>query len=118
MGTAFLATKECDRVSETYKQVLINASDAATGIAARRLSPMRMVKNRFFEAVEELDRTGERREELMALFGSRQLISEDDPEDGLFVCGQVAGLIREVKTIKDLVEGIMKEAEEAYRDLA
>jgi len=117
MGTAFLATRGCDRVSETYKQVLVSASDAATGIAAHRLSPLRMVRNKFFEALEELDRVG-KREELMALLGSRQPASENDPENGMFVCGQVAGLIKEVKTVKDLVEGIIKEAEDLYRSLA
>jgi len=117
MGTAFLATTECDRVSQTYKQVLINTSDAGTGIAARRLSPSRMVKNRFFDAVEELDQAG-KREELQLLLRSRRSMTEDDPENGMFGCGQVAGLIREVKTIRDLIQGIMREAEEVYGKLA
>ncbi|HIE17816.1 MAG TPA: hypothetical protein EYP71_06430 [Dehalococcoidia bacterium] len=120
MGTAFLATKECDRISATYKQVLLNASDTATGLATRKVQPVRMIKNRFFDTLEQSEQERKPPEEIQMMLASKManLLQENDPENGLFIAGQVAGLIKELKTVKELVEGIISEAEKLYLSLA
>lgn len=120
MGTAFLTTKECDRISVTYKHVLLNASDTATGIAARRAHPVRIIKNRLFEMLQQLDEEGKSREEIQILLAPKMmnLSQENDPENGFFVAGQIAGLIKEIKTVKELIEGIISESERLYHSLA
>ncbi len=120
MGTAFLATKECDRVSYTYKQVLLNASDNATGIAARKAHPVRIIRNKLFDMLQRLDEEGKSREEIQIILAPKMmnLSKENDPESGFFVAGQIAGLIKEIKTVKELIEGIISEAERIYHSVA
>lgn len=120
MGTAFLATRECDRISDTYKQVLLNASDTATGLAARKAYPVRIIKNKLFETLQHLDEEGKPREEIQRMLAPKimNLSQENDPENGLYVAGQVAGSIREIRTVKELIESIVTDSEKLYRSLA
>lgn len=120
IGTAFLATKECDRISDTYKQVLLNASDTATGLATRKAYPVRIIKNKLFDTLQHLDEEGKSREEIQMMLAPKMinLSQENDPENGLYIAGQVAGLINEIKTVKELIEGIVTESERLYHSLA
>ncbi|MBM4446930.1 MAG: enoyl-[acyl-carrier-protein] reductase FabK [Chloroflexi bacterium] len=120
MGTTFLATKECDRVSDTYKQMLLNASDTATGLATRKAYPVRIIKNKLFDTLQQLDEENKPREEIQMILAPKMmnLSQENDPENGFYVAGQVAGLINEIKTVKELIEGIVTESEKLYRSLA
>jgi enoyl-[acyl-carrier protein] reductase II len=120
MGTAFLATKECDRVSNTYKQVLLNASDTATGLATRKAYPVRMIKNKLFDTLQHMDEGSKSREEIQMMLAPKMmnLSQESDPANGFYLAGQVAGLIREIKTVRELIEDITTEAERLYHSLA
>ena len=120
IGTAFLATKECDRVSNAYKKILLNASDTATGLATRKAYPVRMIKNKFFETLQQMDEEGKSREEIQMILAPKMmnLLQESDPENGFYVAGQVAGLIKEIKTVRELIEDIITGAEKLYHELA
>lgn len=120
IGTAFLATKECDRVSDAYKKILLNASDTATGLATRKAYPVRMIKNKFFETLQQMDEEGKSREEIQMMLAPKMmnLSQENDLENGFYVAGQVAGLIKEIKTVRELIEDITTEAERLYHSLA
>lgn len=118
MGTVFLASKECQTIGDIYKHVLIEADDAATGIAARGSIAMRMVKNAFFQEVEKAAAEGKSGVELFKLMESRMGAAAKDTDSGAFVCGQVAGLIREVRTVKEIIDDIVKGAETVLQELS
>lgn len=117
MGTRFLACKECRTVSDVYKHVLVEAGDAATGIAARGGIGMRMIRNAFFSEVEKAAAEGKSAGELFKLMESRTGASARDAESGAFVCGQVAGLIREVRSAQEIIDNIVQGAETILNEL-
>lgn len=117
MGTVFLASKECRTINDLYKHVLIEANDAATGIAARGGIGLRMVKNTFFEEVQKAAAEGKSAGELFKLMEGRMGAAAEDAESGAFVCGQVAGLIKEVRPVKDIINGIVQGADSLLKDL-
>ena len=117
MGTVFLASKECTRISDNYKRMLINAKDTSTAIVARKAFPIRMIKNMAFKAIEEADRGGKTPQEIYAIMNEFQK-RQDNPEEGAFVCGQIAGLLNEIKSVKQIIHEIVEGAETIYQSLA
>ncbi|MBI4595156.1 MAG: nitronate monooxygenase [Candidatus Tectomicrobia bacterium] len=117
MGTVFLATKECTRISDTYKQMLLSATESSTAIVARKAFPMRMLKNRAYQLIEEADRAGKSPQEILTIISEFQK-RQDNPEEGAFVCGQVAGLIKEIKSVQQVIHEIVEGAEAIYKSLA
>lgn len=115
MGTAFLVAKECN-VHPNYKEKVLKAKDIdtmRTGI--RQGHPVRVLKNQFAReyAQKEFD-SGVSDEELNQL-GSGSLpraAINGDTLTGSFMCGQIAGLIREERTAEEIVTGIVSHAEQ------
>ena len=120
IGTAFLATRECDRVSASYKQALVEAMDVSTVIVGSGLSPMRVIKNKLAATLQQMFDEGKPTEEIEALKNRQmsEFYRADDVDNYLFAAGQVAGLIKEVKTVMQLVQDIGNGAEEVYRSLS
>ncbi len=114
MGTRFLATKEC-RIHDDFKESLKKIALTDTMVVQKSIgSPVRVIRNKWSEKVLALEEKGATLEELLPLL-SGQLSGEawmNGGEDAVFPCGQVAGRIKEILSIKDLVSGIMTEAEE------
>jgi NAD(P)H-dependent flavin oxidoreductase YrpB (nitropropane dioxygenase family) len=109
IGTRFLATKECI-IDEQYKQALIDAKDTSTVMIRRDTIPSRAMRNEAIEEIIEMDRTGTSEDEIMAFIDSRW--SPDINLNRRFIgFGEDAGLIREVLTVREVIEGIMKEAD-------
>jgi nitronate monooxygenase len=73
----------------------------------------RALKNKVAEEVLEMEARGTSLEELLPLIGgegSRKLLMEGDLDAGIAHCGQVVGLIDDIPTVKELIEGIVTEA--------
>ncbi len=113
MGTAFLATKEC-RIHNDFKEKIKNIGLTETMIIQRSIgSPVRVMRNAWAEKILDMEEKGASLEELLP-FLSGQLSGEawlNGGEDAVFPCGQVAGRIKEILSIKERVEKIMTEAE-------
>jgi enoyl-[acyl-carrier protein] reductase II len=117
MGTIFLASEECRTIGDVYKHVLIEANDAATGIAARGGIGMRMIKNAFFEEVEKAAAEGKSSGEIFKLMEGRMGATAREADSGAFVCGQVAGMIKEVRPVKKIIDEIVSGAESILKKL-
>jgi NAD(P)H-dependent flavin oxidoreductase YrpB (nitropropane dioxygenase family) len=76
-----------------------------------------MVKNAFFEEVEKAAAEGKSGGELFKLMEGRMGAAARDAESGAFVCGQVAGLIKEIRPVKDIINGIVQGADSLLKDL-
>jgi enoyl-[acyl-carrier protein] reductase II len=99
----------------------VEAGDGATKLTLKKLIPVRLIKNNFFERITELENKGASREELMELLGrgrAKKGMFEGDLQEGELEIGQVSGMINEIKPAAQIVEEIMKEFEEARQEIA
>lgn len=115
MGTRFMLTKEC-RLNEKYKEALVEAAENSTEIIQRSIgSPSRVLKNKIAEEILEMERKGTNLEELLPLIGGdrvRAAMAKGDIENGIIACGQVVGLLKDVPSIKEVVDSIINGAKE------
>jgi enoyl-[acyl-carrier protein] reductase II len=109
MGTRFLATRESP-VPPGYKQAILTARDDGTMIAARKGYPIRVLKNRAALAVREMDEKGATQAEINAFVDSLSDRGKGEEGEGLMSAGQVAGLIREIKTVEEVIRSMVTEA--------
>lgn len=116
-GTIFLASEECP-VHLNYKQLVIKAKDTDTIVTGRQTgAPVRVIKNKMAKKYIRLAREGVTREELeqMTLGSLRRAVSEGDLETGSFMAGQVAGMVKTIRPVKEIIESLF-EPVEAYRE--
>lgn len=114
VGSRFAASTESS-AHENFKAMVAQSSEGATMLTLKQLTPVRMLKNRFYRQVEEAERRGAQPDELKMLLGSRRSrkgIFEGDLDEGELEIGQVAASIRDIKPAALIVEEMMNEYEE------
>ncbi len=112
LGTRFVVTKEC-QVHENYKARIIKAKDIDTRVTGRSTGhPVRSLRNDMTKKYLELEKSGASLEELeyLTLGALRKAVLEGDVKEGSVMSGQIAGMINEEKTCKEVVEELMQEA--------
>lgn len=112
IGTRFAATHEAQG-HPNFKNAILNVKNTGTVITGRSLGPTRCVRNRLAETILEHEKRGASAEELFEFIGSgrsRRATQTGDVEEGTVYCGQIAGIIDELKSAKDVVSDILKEA--------
>jgi nitronate monooxygenase len=121
IGTRFMATKECP-VHPKFKQWMLQARENDTVILERSIRMThRALKNRTADKVLEMEARGASLEELLPLIsgeGARKLFLEGELDAGIAHCGQIVGLINDIPTVKELIEGIVIEAKAIGKRLA
>lgn len=114
MGTRFLVAAECS-VHENYKQKVLKAGDTGTMVSGRRSGhPVRALKTAFAKTYAEKEKDANVSDEELNALGAgslRKAAVEGDLENGSFLCGQVAGLVKKEQTCKEIIEEITAEAE-------
>jgi enoyl-[acyl-carrier protein] reductase II len=116
MGTRFLATEECP-IPAAYKQAILEAIDNSTMIAARRGYPIRVLKNKAALAVRRMDESGASQNEINAYVDAMAKGAGEDWENKLMSAGQVAGAIRKVLSVEELIRSMVAEATECVQQL-
>ena len=115
MGTRFMATKEAPGHPKV-KEWLVQASERDTLLLLRSFrNTMRALKNPTSEKVLEIEKQGADIHQLESFISGRvgrNLLETGDIENGLLSAGQVIGLVHDIPTVKELVDRIIKEAEE------
>ena len=113
VGTRFLVAEECT-VAEPYKELVLKAKDISTRATGRSTGhPVRALKTRFTNEYAKLEAEGADPDKL-AEFGTgalRRAAKEGDVERGSFLCGQVAGMVRERQSAADIVDDLVSGAE-------
>jgi len=120
MGTRFMATKEC-AIHQNFKDWLVKAEETDTMLVERSIkNAARVRRNKAAEEVLELEKGGAGLNDLMPLIAGkigREAYLSGDLDMGVIACGQTVGRIRNVPTIKELIQEIMSEAEGIIRNL-
>ena len=120
IGTILLASEECD-VHENYKKAILKAHDNDTTVILKNTgAPVRVLKNRLARKYLEMERNNSIDEEALkdsfdALFRG---IFQGDLENGSMPLGQIAGLIDEIKPVKEILDDIIRESVIAYDSLS
>ena len=119
VGSRFVASEESS-AHQAFKQVVIDAKEGDTQLTLKELAPVRLIKNKFFNEVQELYKTSPSTEELKALLGrarAKKGMFEGDLDEGELEIGQIAGLIHDVKPVNQIVKDIMEEFNEAKQTI-
>jgi NAD(P)H-dependent flavin oxidoreductase YrpB (nitropropane dioxygenase family) len=120
MGTRFMATKEAP-AHPKVKEWLIQASERDTLLLLRSFrNTMRAIRNPTAEKVLAAEKQGADIHQLESLISGRvgrNLLETGDIDNGLLTAGEVTGLIHDIPTVKELVDRIIKEAEEVASNI-
>lgn len=112
LGTRFFLTKECP-VHPAIKELTVQKKETDTTLIMSSIkNPLRCVKNRLAEEILAMEAKGATLEEILTKVSGGKVklaYSTGDPESPI-PCGQVVGLINEIKSVRDVVEGIISEA--------
>lgn len=116
-GTLFAMTKESS-ASEEFKRKCVSLSEGDTMLCLKKISPTRLIKNMLYDKVAEAENRGATAEELRLILGkaaSKRGIFEGDTDNGELEIGQIASDIKEIKSVADVMEELIKGFEEAKR---
>jgi len=109
MGTRFVATRECI-AHQNFKDAIVKATDTDTIITGRKLGPTRILKNELAAKLLEMEAAGASIEELLALIGSGRSRTgqfEGDLANGEAYCGSIAGMIKEIESVAQVIKDII-----------
>lgn len=111
VGSRFVASPEASS-HELFKQWVIKAQEGDTQLTLKELAPVRLLKNKFFQDVQEAYAQGATVEELKALLGrarAKRGMFEGDMEEGELEIGQVSGLIHHITPAAEIINEMMAE---------
>lgn len=113
MGTHFVVTEE-SQVHENYKERIIKARDIDSRVTGRTTGhPVRALRNEMTKQYIELENKGAGFEELeqLTLGGLRRAVVDGDVVNGSVMAGQIAGMVKERLTCKELIDKLVRETD-------
>lgn len=120
IGSRFVASEESS-AHNSFKQEVVKAKEGDTQLTLKELAPVRLIKNRFYNKVQELYKTAPTIEQLKELLGrarSKRGMFEGDLEEGELEIGQISGLIHDIKPVADIVKDIIVEFEASKKNIS
>lgn len=119
VGTKFLVADECN-VHDNYKEAIIKAKDRSTVATGNYTGhPVRVINNKLAKEMLEMEKHGASVEELEKLgTGKLRLAAvEGDVKEGSVMSGQVASMVTKRESVKDIIEGLMRDLETEKENL-
>lgn len=119
LGTRFVATIESS-AHQNFKQAIVNSSFNSTMLSMKKSVPVRLLKNKFYEEITELENQCASKEKLEEHLGKGRAKSgmlEGNLEDGELEIGQIVGLVKDIPTVQVLVSRLLAEYEKAKLSL-
>jgi enoyl-[acyl-carrier protein] reductase II len=111
IGSRFAATEESS-AHQNFKDMIVDAKDGDTHLTLKELAPVRLLKNKFYQELQELYEHNPSKEQLKELLGrarAKKGMFEGDLDNGELEIGQIAGLIHKIKPAKVVLEEIIEE---------
>jgi enoyl-[acyl-carrier protein] reductase II len=119
MGSRFVASTESS-AHDNFKKTVVETGEGETQLTLKELAPVRLIKNKFFNDVQELYLKGPSKEDLENLLGKRRAkrgMFEGDLVEGELEIGQIAGLIHDIKPVEVIIKDIISEFEVVKTEL-
>jgi enoyl-[acyl-carrier protein] reductase II len=120
IGSRFAISEESSAHPD-FKKLVTGLNEGDTKLALKKIGPVRLIKNDFFQEVNILEQEGADPDVLKALLGkgrAKKGMFEGDLEEGELEIGQVASIINEVLSVKTIMENLLQEYQEAKDRLA
>lgn len=115
LGTRFVASEEASNHLD-FKNRVIQAGEGETQLSLKKLTPVRLLHNKFFEQIQEAEERGASEEELSQLLGkgrAKKGMFEGDMEEGELEIGQVSALLDKILPAKQIVNDVWGEFQSA-----
>jgi enoyl-[acyl-carrier protein] reductase II len=119
IGSRFVTSEESS-AHVNFKKAILKAKDGDTQLSIKKLTPARLLKNKFWEQINRAEMSGASEEELKIILGrarAKKGMFEGDLEDGELEIGQISGYINEIKPAADIVVEIIAEYTSALQKL-
>jgi enoyl-[acyl-carrier protein] reductase II len=119
IGSRFVASPESS-AHDLFKQAVIDAKEGDTQLSMKKLVPVRLLKNRFFEEVKKLEDRGAEGGELLELLGrarAKKGMFEGDMDEGELEIGQISAYIDAMKPAAEIVREIVDEFNKVSAEL-
>lgn len=120
VGTRFAASKEASG-HDNFKEKIISAGEGGTMLSLKKLMPVRLIKNKFYEEVKQAEDSGATEQELKQLLGrarAKRGMFEGDLDNGELEIGQISGLLHDIKPAAEIVKDIWEEFNAGKKELA
>ncbi len=117
VGSRFVASEEAS-AHINFKNSVIASQEGDTQLMMKKLTPVRLLRNKFFDQVLEAEQRGATHDELKNILGrarAKKGMFEGDLEEGELEIGQVSALIRDILPASVIVENMIKEFEEGLK---
>ena len=119
IGSRFAATQESS-ANQAFKDVIANAQEGDTQLTLKELAPVRLIKNEFYNQVQEKYQQGTNAEELKEFLGrgrSKKGMFEGDLVNGELEIGQVSALIDSIPTVAEVFDDLLVDYQRAKDNL-
>ncbi len=119
MGSRFAASTESS-AHDNFKKTIVEVNEGDTMLTLKELAPVRLIKNKFFNEVQELYAKCPSPDDLKELLGKRRAkrgMFEGDLEDGELEIGQIAGLIHDILPVEIIVNNVITEFNQAKAEM-
>ncbi|WP_425598069.1 NAD(P)H-dependent flavin oxidoreductase [Flavobacterium crassostreae] len=120
VGSRFAACLESS-AHDNFKQKIIEATEGATQVTLKELAPVRLLKNKFYEDIQELYANNGSKQELQTLLGRARAklgMFEGNITEGELEIGQVAALIHRIEPAATIIEEMVAEFKKVQQEVA
>lgn len=111
IGSRFVATPESS-AHQNFKNAVVNAKEGDTVLTLKQLTPVRLIKNEFYQKVFSAEQQGATKEKIAEILGrarAKKGMFEGDLNEGELEIGQISGAIDDIKPAAQIVEEIMND---------
>lgn len=118
MGSRFVVSDEASSSPE-FKKAVVECREGDTILTLKQLTPVRIIKNKFYEQVRTAEQKGASVEELTNLLGrarAKKGIFEGNLEEGELEIGQISGSLKKILPAAEIVKGVWQEFNDALKD--
>ena len=119
VGSRFAASEESS-AHENFKDKIIETKEGETQVTLKELAPVRLIKNKFYQDVQQLYTKCPTKEELVELLGrarAKHGMFEGDLVEGELEIGQIAGLIHDIKPTADIISEMITDFNQARKEV-
>lgn len=119
MGSRFAASFESS-AHDNFKKTIIETKEGDTQLTLKELAPVRLIKNKFYNDIQDLYSRCPSVEDLKALLGrarAKKGMFEGDLVEGELEIGQIAGLIHNVKSVESIINEVIQEFQIVSTDI-
>ena len=119
VGSRFAASIESS-AHDNFKETIVNVNEGDTQLTLKELAPVRLIKNKFYQDIQELYQKNPTKEELVTLLGrarAKRGMFEGDLLEGELEIGQIAGIIDKIQPVATIIQEMINDFEIAKKEI-